>query len=155
MKAIPKYLILLIFIGCQSVSDILPVNSLKYLEEYHCWPYEVKVYSVDAVMIDSLFYLYPLKSYFGNDPKYKTTTWAKYSVIDTTEWFGMDKTLEECEKNFELYNEVMKGGDIYYAGRYQYFLNQQGKQNKEYETLLFLDLNNNKLHVFKDINKVF
>lgn len=142
--------------GCsENTCYILPKGNLKYVEKYHCWPYDVNVYSVDEVVIDTLFYTYPLKSYFGDNSKYKISTWTKYSEIDTTVWYGMDKTLEECDDNIELYDQILKGSDIYYAGHYQYFKNKQGNQRRRYERILFLDLNNNKLHIFKDINKVY
>ncbi len=145
-----------ILFGCnEDTSNILPKGDIKYLEKYHCWPYDVNVYSIDEVKIDSLFYSYPLRSYFEDNPKYKIATWTKYLEVDTTIWYGMDKTLEQCDENIELYNQILKGSDIFYSGSYQYFKNQQGKQRRRYERILFLDLSNNKLHIFKDINKVY
>jgi hypothetical protein len=157
MKKIATYLILVVFCGCQNISNTLPNAKFKYLGKYHCWPYNVKVYSVNKVLIDSLFYTYPLKSYYRINTKYNTSPWAKYesSEIDTTIWYGMDKTLEQCDDNIELSNQVLKGGEIYYSGIYQYFKNKNGEQRRRYETILFLDVNNNKMHVFKDINKVY
>jgi len=149
------YLMAILF-GCnENASNILPEGNLKYLEKYHCWPYDVNVYSIDEVKIDSLFYSYPLRSYFGENPKYKITTWTKYDEIDTTVWYGMNKTLEQCNENIELYNQLLKGNDIYYTGIYQNFKVINGKKKRSYEKILFLDLANNKLHVFKDINKVY
>ena len=149
-------LLMAILFGCnEKNSSILPKGDLNYLEKYHCWPYDVNVYSVNNVKIDSLFYAYPLKSFFGDNPKYEVTNWKKYSEIDTTIWYGMDKTLEQCDDNIELYNQRLKGGDIYYAGSYHYFKNQKGEQRRRYEKILFLDLVNKRLHIFKDINKVY
>lgn len=156
MKKIAASLtIIIISIGCQNVTDILPATDIKHIEKYHCWPYNVNVYSIEKVEIDSLFYTYPLKGFFVNNPKYKISTWAKYSKIDTCEWLGIKKTLKQCDGNNELYLKVLKGSDIYYAGSYQYFKNQQGKQKRSYEKILILDLSNKKLHIFKNVNKVF
>jgi hypothetical protein len=155
MKKTTIYFILLIFVGCQNGSNILPGTDLKYLKEYHCWPYDVNIYSVNDIKIDSLFYTYPLKSYFGENPKYKITTWTKYDEIDTTVWHGMNKTLEQCDDNIELYNQLLKRNDIYYAGIYQNFKVLKGEKKRKYEIILFLDLVNNRLHIFKDINKVY
>jgi hypothetical protein len=155
IKAIATYLLLLISAGCHNLSNILPTTDFKYLEGYHCWPYDVKVYTIDEVKVDSLFFTYPLNSFFGNNQKYKSTTWKKYSEIDTTEWYGMDETLEQCDENNELYTQRLKGGDLYYSGQYQYILNRQGERRRTYERILFLDINKKKLHIFKDINKVF
>jgi len=142
--------------GCnENTSTILPKGNLKYIEQYHCWPYDVNVYSANGIKIDSLFYTYPLKNYFGENPKYKTTTWAKYSEIDTTVWHGMNKTLEQCDDNIELYSQLLKGTDIYYTGIYQNFEVLKGEKRRSYEKILFLDLANNRLHIFKDINKVY
>lgn len=149
------YLILILIFGCQNSSDLLPDTELKSISEYHCWPYDVKIYSVDGIKIDSLFYTYPLESYFGENPKYKITTWAKYNEIDTTVWYGMNKTLKECDDNIELYNQLSKGDDIYYAGIYQNFKVLNGEKKRKYEKILFLDLVNKRLHIFKDINKVY
>ena len=155
MKKTAIYLIILIFMGCQNGSNILPGTDFKYLEEYHCWPYNVNIYSINDIKIDSLFYTYPLKSYFGENPKYKITTWTKYDKIDTNVWHGMNKTLKQCDDNIELYNQLLKGTDIYYAGIYQDFKVLKGEKKRKYEKILFLDLVNNRLHVFKDINKVY
>ena len=146
--------------GCNN-SNVLPGAKIGYLEKYHCWPYDVTVYSVKNIKIDSLFYTYPLKRYFGNDTKYNISTWKKYDDSDwkkyddsdTLIWSGMNKVLEQCDDNIELYMHIMKGEEIYYSGSYQYMKNREGKKERSYEKILFLDLKSNKLHVFKDVNK--
>lgn len=146
--------LLVALIGCKRSSNLLPKADINYLEEYHCWPYDVTVYSTENVRIDSLFYTYPLQSYFGSNPKYQVSTWAKYAEIDSTIWLGMNKVLEQCD-NKELYEQVINGEDIYYAGSYQYLKNKQGEERRRYESILFLNIEKNKLHLFKDINKVY
>lgn len=116
-------IILLFFIvlGCSSCSnsDIVPFKIQDKVEKYLCWPYDVKVYSIDNIKIDSLFYTYPLKSYFGENPRYEVVTWTKYYKMDTLS-LDMKLTLGECHLNKELYNQLLKGKDIYYAGIYCY-----------------------------------
>jgi hypothetical protein len=155
MKKTSMYLILILIFGCRNSSDIFPGTELISISNYHCWPYNVNIYSVKDIKIDSLFYTYPLKSYFGNNPKYKITTWSKYSEIDTTVWTGFNNTLEQCDDNTELYNQILKGDDIYYSGIYYDLKVQNGEKRRKYEQILFLDLANNRLHIFKDINKVY
>ena len=146
--------------GCNN-SNVLPGAKIGYLEKYHCWPYDVTVYSVKNIKIDSLFYTYPLKRYFGNNTKYNISTWKKYDDSDwkkyddsdTLIWSGMNKVLEQCDDNIELYMHIMKGEEIYYSGSYQYMKNREGKKERSYDKILFLDLKSNKLHVFKDVNK--
>lgn len=138
--------------GCNN-SNVLPGAKIGYLEKYHCWPYDVTVYSVENIKIDSLSYTYPLKRYFGNNTKYNISTWKKYDDSDTLIWSGMNKVLEQCDANIELYMHIMKGEKIYYSGSYQYMKNREGKKERSYEKILFLDLKSNKLHVFKDVNK--
>jgi hypothetical protein len=151
-----KVLLLAMFFGCtRNTSTILPSVELTHFENYHCWPYNVSVFSTGPVTVDSLFYTYPLKSYFGDNPKYEVATWAEYSNIDTTVWYGMDKTLSQCDQNIELYNHLLEGREVYFAGSYQYFKNLQGERRRTFEVVLFLDLSSKKLHVFKDINKVY
>lgn len=154
MKKIIVYLILILVSGCRNSSGILPDTELKYISDYHCWPYDVDIYSVKGIKIDSLFYTYPLNSYFGKNSKYKITTWSKYDEIDTTVWLGMNNTFQQCDDNTELYNRILKGDDIYYSGIYQDFKAQNGEIKRKYEQILFLDLSSNRLHIFKDINKV-
>lgn len=157
MKKLTIYISFLFFIGCNNTNGILPESNLILLDSYHCWPYEVKVYSVDKVKVDSLFYTYPLKSYFSDNANYKTSFWRKYRYleIDTSVWYGMNKTLKQCDDNTELYNQMLKGDDIYYSGSYLYFQDKKGKEKRRYEKILFLNLSNNKLHIFNDINKVY
>lgn len=149
--------------GCYNSNSILPKAKINHLEKYHCWPYDVTVYSVKNIKIDSLFYTYPLKQYFGNNTKYNISTWKKYDDSDwkkyddsdTLIWSGMNKVLEQCDDNIELYMHIMKGEEIYYSGSYHYMENREGKKERSYEKILFLDLKSNKLHVFKDINKLW
>ncbi|GAP43965.1 hypothetical protein TBC1_112124 [Lentimicrobium saccharophilum] len=155
MKKIVIYLTLILIFGCRNSSNILPDTELKFVSDYHCWPYDVNIYSVKDIKIDSLFYTYPLNGYFGKNPKYKITTWSKYDEIDTTVWSGMNNILGQCDDNTELYNQILKGDDIYYSGIYQDFKVENGEKRRKYEQILFLDLAQNKLHIFKDINKIY
>lgn len=157
LKKILLYLALFFLSSCQINYCFLPGIELEYLYKYHCWPYEVTVYSFEGLKYDSLFYTYPRKSIFELITNYLISTWAKYQSnnIDTLEWYGMDKTLEHCDENIELYLNVLSENSIYYAGYYKYFKNKSGKKKRKYERIVFLDSNNKKLHIFNDINKVF
>ena len=136
-------LLIVTLLGCRNTSSLLPEADINYLEKYHCWPYEVTVYSIDNIKIDSLFYTYPLQSYFGSNPNYHVSTWAKYADFDSTNWSGMNKVLEQCDGNHELYKQVISGEDVYYAGAYQYLKNREGQEKRRYETILFLDVKEN------------
>ena len=149
-------MLLAILFSCnESSTNVLPNVNLKYLEKYHCWPYDVNVYSVEGVMGDSLFHNYPLQSYFGNHSKYEISTWSKYSSFDKTLWSGMNKSLKECDGNIELYDQIIKGDEIYYSGSYHYNKNLKNIKKRRYEEILFFNLKNNKVHIFKNINKVY
>lgn len=147
------YIILIaILLGCHgNTSDVLPRSSLKFLKNYHCWPFDVDVYTIDNVKIDSFFFNYPLRSYFGENPKYQITNWTKYDENDI-KVSHMIWTLEHCVDNIDLYNQLIIGNDIYYAGIYQSMINKKGEEIKSYEKILFLDLANKRIHIFKDIN---
>ncbi len=157
------FLLIINLLGCYNSNSILPKAKINHLEKYHCWPYDVTVYSVKNIKIDSLFFTYPLIRYFGNNTKYNISTWKKYDDSDwkkyddsdTLIWSGMNKVLEQCDDNIELYMHIMKGEEIYYSGSYHYMENREGKKERSYEKILFLDLKSNKLHVFKDINKLW
>lgn len=148
-------LLIVTLLGCNRTSNLLPEADINYFEEYHCWPYDVTVYTIGNVKIDSLFYTYPLQRYFGSNPKYQVSTWTKYTDFDSTIWSGMNKVLEQCDDNHELYKLVIKEEDVYFAGSYQYLKDKQGEEKRRYETILFLNIKENKLHIFKDINKVY
>lgn len=147
--------LLVISFSCKRTSGLLPDADIDYNGKYHCWPYDVTVYSIDNIKIDSLFYAYPLQNYFGSNTKYKTSTWTKYADFDSTIWTGMNKVLEQCDDNHQLYKRIINGEDVYYAGSYHYLKNKQGEEKKRYETILFLDVKENELHLFRDINKVY
>lgn len=146
--------LLLLCFGCKNTNEILPNRKLNHISNYHCWPYDVEVYSVDEVKIDSAFYSYPLDSYFPNNPKFKITKWTKYHDTDTTVWAGMDKTLEQCDGDTALFNQVQKGNDVFYAGIYRDFKVKEGTQ-RIYEQILFFDVLNKEIHIFENINKVY
>lgn len=144
-----------ILLGCSKKSHILPYTNIKYIGKYHCWPYNVKVYSVDRIEVDSLFYTYPLKEYFWISEEYNVSTWQKYDDLDSLIWPGMNKELEQCDDNIELYKHIISGEEVYYSGSYRYMINREGNKKRSYEKILFLDLKANKLHIFKDINKLY
>ena len=144
-------LVAILFSCHGNTSDILPGSNLKFLNNYHCWPYDVDVYSIDKVKLDSVFFSYPLRSYFGENPKFKITTWTKYDEKDINIWH-MNWTFENCVGNIELYNQLLKGNDIYYTGIYQSMKNKKGEEFKSYEKILFLDLVYRRIHIFEDIN---
>ncbi len=144
-------LVAILFSCHGNTSDILPGTNLKFLNNYHCWPYDVNVYSIDKVKLDSVFFSYPLRSYFGENPKFKITTWTKYDEKDLKIWH-MKWTLENCVGNIELYNQLLKGNDIYYTGIYQSMKNKKGEEFKSYEKILFLDVVYRRIHIFEDIN---
>ena len=152
---LPFIILIAILFGCNgNTSDILPDNELKFLKNYHCWPYDVNIYSIDEVKIDSFFYNYPQRSYFGENPKYKITTWTKYDENDI-KVRHMNWTFEHCDGNNELYNQLLIGNDIYFTGIYQSMKNKKGEEIKCYEKILFLDLVNKRIHIFKDINYIY
>ena len=144
-------LVAILFSCHRNTSDILPGSNLKFLNNYHCWPYDVNVYSIDKVKLDSVFFSYPLRSYFGENPKYQITTWTKYDEKDIN-IRHMKSTLQNCVGNSELYNQLLNGIDIYYTGTYQSMKNKKGEKFKSYEKILFLDLVNRRIHIFEDIN---
>ena len=144
-------LVAILFSCHGNTSDILPGSNLKFLNNYHCWPYDVNVYSIDKVKLDSVFFSYPLRSYFGENPKYKITTWTKYDEKDTKIWH-MNWTLQNCVGNIELYDQLLNGTDIYYTGIYQSMKNKKGEEFKSYEKILLLDLVYKRIHIFEDIN---
>lgn len=144
------------FYACRErTSNILSEGEIHYLENYHCWPYDVSIYSIDKVKIDSSFYNYPLNDYFDGNEKYKITHWTKYNEIDTTIWNGMDSTLKKCDDNIDLYNSMLREHSIYFAGMYRNITGSSGSQKRQYAKIMFIDLSNNRLHIFKDINKIF
>jgi hypothetical protein len=139
----------------ERTSSILPEGDLHHLEDYHCWPYDVSVYSIDEMKLDSAFHHYPLDNYFSEGAEHGITHWTRYNEIDTALWNGMDSTLKECDGNADLYRSLLGGGPIYFAGTYRNMIVSNGSRKRMYERILFLDVTNHRLHIFKDINKVF
>ena len=154
MKTLYLLSFILIVISCDKARDSIPNVKINYIDKYHCWPYDVKVYSVENIKLDSLFYTYPKQSYFRN-PKYKSTTWKLYANIDTTKFNGMKGTLKKCDNNIFLYNQLSKKNKVFYSGNYRYFGRLNGTKKQVFDEILFLDIENNQLHVFKDVNKAF
>lgn len=139
----------------ERTSDVLPKGDLLYLGDHLCWPYNVNVYSIDEWEMDSAFHRYPLDSYFSEGEEFGRTRWTKYNEIDTAVWYGMDSTLKYCVGNTDLYNSLLKGHPIYFAGTYRMVIVANGSKKRDYERILFLDVTNDRIHIFKDIDKVF
>lgn len=143
-------------VGCgERASSILPEGGMHHIEDQHCWPYNVSVYSVDEVKLGPGFDRYPLDDYFTESKDYEITRWTNYQGIDTALWNGMDSTLKGCNDHTELYDGLMHGDPIYFAGTYRMMFVSNDRRKRDYERILFLDVNNKRLHVFKNINKVF
>ena len=136
-------------------SGVLPDGDPRYLEDYHCWPYDVSIYAIDEVKLVPEFVRYPLDSYFSEGEETGITHWTNYNEIDTALWNGMDSTLNGCDGNTDLYRSLLGGGPIYFAGTYRNMIVSSGSRKQVYERLLFLDLTKKRLHIFKDVNKVF
>lgn len=136
-------------------SGIVPAGDLHHVEDYHCWPYDVSVYSIDEVKLDSSFHRYPLDGYFSESAEYERTRWTNYNENDTALWSGMDSTLKACDGNTDLYRSLLGDGSMYFAGTYRTIIVSNGSRKRKYDRILFLDVTNHRLHIFKDINKVF
>lgn len=136
-------------------SSILPDAELSYLSGYHCWPYDASIYSTGGLEFDPSWLSYPLDDFFSTGGKYTITHWTDYAAIDTALWNGMDSTLSECVGNNELHRSLLNGDPVYFSGMYRNMIVANGGKKRKYAQILFLDLRNQRLHMFKDINKVF
>ena len=146
----PLILISTVFLfSCQNTSNILPEADFDFVEEYHCYPYDVKVYAVDNVKIDSQFYSYPLKQYFRSNDKYDVSTWESYADFDTSVSYGMDSTLKHCDDGHSLFDQIMNNADVYYAGCFELSQGRNGVKKRSYEKILFLDLTHKKVYIMK------
>lgn len=154
MKIISFLLCSFIF-GCQNHSNLIHGAKFEYVNSYHCWPYDVEVYSVSNVTIDSLFFSYPSTTFKRGYPKLSLSTWDDYAKLDTIVWYGMEKTLNDCDENNELYQQIINEESVYYSGLYRYVKNLAGNKIRRYEIITFLDLQRMKVHIFKDMNKVY
>ncbi len=144
-----------LYVSFERTSGVLPTGGLHYLKGYLCWPYNVSVFSIDDVKLDSAFYRYPLDDYLLKSGEYGITRWTNYSPIDTVIWYGMDSTLKGCNDHNDLYDALMRGDSLYFAGTYRNMIVPNGSRKQAYERIIFLDVTRKRLHIFKDINKVF
>jgi hypothetical protein len=144
-----------LYVSFERTSGVLPTGDAHYLEGCLCWPYNVTVHSIDEVKMDQAFHRYPLDSYFPEGEDFGRTRWTNYNEIDTALRYGMDSTLKYCVGNNDLYNSLLNGDPIYFAGTYRPKIVSSGSRKRHYERILFLDVTKGRLHIFKDINKVF
>lgn len=144
-----------LYVFVERTSGILPEGDLTYEEDYLCWPYNVSVYSIEGLQVGPTLQHYPLDSYLPGGKELERTRWTRYNEVDTAEWHGMDSTLKDCVGNTDLYHSLVSGNPIYFAGTYSRMVVETGVRRRQYETLLFLDTTHQRLHMFKDINKVF
>jgi len=142
--------LILLFTRCTNTSNLIPQSILVKKGSYHCWPYDVTIFSFFEIDIDSTFYTYPRLNNF--DERYELSRWAKYNEFDKSSWFGMDKTLRDCDGNRTLHSLIESGEDLYYAGLYDYSEGWGGKKTKNYEMISFISLEEKELHVFKNMN---
>lgn len=158
MKAAKTYIVLFFLIylslSCRNTAELLPKAHVDYLENYHCWPYDVKVFSISDFNIDSLFYKYPLDNYFKKSNSLFISKWKNYQGYDSSKWSGMKTVLAQCDNN-EIYMQLKNKKDIYFSGSYRYLKNLNGEKLRDYEIVIFLNLHNKKMHIFKNVNKVY
>jgi hypothetical protein len=140
--------------GCHFDNGDFPFRINDEISSYHCWPYDVNVYSVSEIKPDTLFFTYPLGNFSESNARFEISSWKKYNEIDSSNWNGMLETLKQCNDNVDLYNHIIKGNKVYYCGSYRNFKVQTGLK-RYYNEILFLDFTNKELHVFKDINKIY
>lgn len=140
--------------GCSNLNfrDAVPFDIGEEIENYHCWPYDVSVYKAENIEIDTVFFTFPLQKFYGEQTKFQLSRWSRYDTIDSTVWYGMNRTLENCNDNHELFEHYRQGNDIYFAGIFHELLDRNGEKKREYKRMMFLDVTGKKLHVFEDIN---
>ena len=141
--------------SCNDYREILPRGKIQYFSNYHCWPFDVKVYSINDFTFDSLIFSYPLPEFCSKLPKCNLTKWSQYSSSVDSEWYGFDKTLEKCDDNTELINQLKNESTLFYAGCHKYYLDQNGIRKKGYIEIMFLDTSQKKLHLFENINLLY
>jgi len=67
----------------------------------------------------------------------------------------MKGTLKKCDNNIFLYNQLSKKNKVFYSGNYREFDRWNGTKKQAFDEILVREIENNQLHVFKDVNKAF
>lgn len=157
-----KYLPLLIMQCCISKSELFPNSnaSLVYTRGYHCWPYNVKVYSIEKIVTDSLFFTYPKDEFLFERrkcPQSRECFFVRWTPFNELEEALINSVKWDLNNNKEAFipNQVLErigsGDKIYFAGAYRFFKNTSSQENKVlYKVVLFFP-ESCELHVFQEV----
>ena len=154
MKELSILLLILIISSCENSSSTLP-NELAFIEDYHCWPYNVEVYTVENLKTDNHIVEYPLDNFCSGSDKVFQTKWVKFKNLDTAVQNGYISMLSKCDDHSGLHDQIIKGNEIYFAGCYKYGKNRENDKVKFYYDITFLDVNEKELHVLEYINYIY
>ena len=142
---------LFIFVGCSNKNDIIPSKRLGYIESYHCFPYDVKIYKTQDLIFDDNFFQYPKESFCNLTSGCNLIKWTKFSEYDKEERNDVIAYINKCDGNKDIFNQINLGKEIYFAGCYKNFKNNKGEAYRIYDLLAFIDVEQKKIHVFRDI----
>ena len=144
----------LLYSSCNDGVKKVPDGSKLVFElEYHCYPYNVDVYKVNNLNIETDFYELPMLE--SQNKKCKLTKWTKFTQLESKEQIGYRSFLKKCDANSDLDMSLEENDEIYFSGLYQYLLNREGKKVKCYDRIYFLNETKKRFHLFNDINTLY
>lgn len=151
-----KYAILTLFcilMFCKNGADIAPNITMRLIGGDHCWPYNLKVYEIGNLPVDSMLYQYPRSSYYGLKRNYDLqATWKRFS--DSSSHFpnGLKSFFIECDAATRFPGLLGEENDVLYAGSYTYMLGIGGAKSPHYNELLLIDLSEQKMYILDFMN---
>ncbi|MGM0480230.1 MAG: hypothetical protein ACQERC_13490 [Bacteroidota bacterium] len=135
--------------SCYRVDNDALFDDLNKENNFHCWPYDVKVYSFEPQELDSLLYHFPKGELCSEE--YELLKWSNEGAVSNMAQDDLSATLLKCDDSQGIEEIKVKEGTMY-SGCYREFILKEGEKKKVFEQILILDKDSLKLYSFENIN---
>lgn len=151
---------LVVLFGCDDDNHIFPNANVKYIGKYHCWPYNVKMYSVNEIKVDSLFFTYPLHEFSDvyvkcrSDKKCHLLKWTAFNKLESQisysfEWDLKNNNEDTMPEN--LLKQIKADTEMYFTGGYRYFKSEKNAKEKRFYKIALYIPKEKQLHIFEEL----
>jgi hypothetical protein len=152
VKITITFLILVIVSSsCSTRNEIIPNTRLSKNGIYHCYSFNVQIYKIYNLSISDNFFQYPVESLCNEKSNCNLIKWTKFSELKKEERNTIIAYINKCDGNRDLFNHINLDKEIYFAGCYRDYMSDKTENYRLYFTLVFIDVEQEKMHLFKYI----
>lgn len=136
----------ILLFSCSDSSKLTPFK-IEYKSEFHCWPYQIKVYEIKDFLFNPSLKEYPLNDLLKNNNSYvlKWTPLSEFNELNFT-------YINNCDESEGKTNIINQSEGVYISGFYTKSKDRLNNPINNYYIKAVIDSNQNLLYFFENIN---